>query len=61
MCVNLLMSKHVEGMSVSSSSLMITLDMIKFKDLDTKSNDLDKFKEFKAKSENQLSKHLKAL
>ena len=48
-------------MSILSTSLMITINMIMFYLMHRKSNALDKFKEFKVELENQLGKQLKVL
>ena len=61
MCVDLLMSKHVEGMNISSPSQMITLGMIVFTLCIKNSMIWINSRNFEAESKNYLDKHLKAL
>ena len=57
MCVVLCQPKQKEVMSISSLLLMITQDMV----MRWKSKAIERFKEFRAKVENQLGKHIKAI
>ena len=57
MCVVLCQPKQKEVMSISSLLLMITQDMV----VRWKSKAIERFKEFRAKVENQLGKHINVI
>ena len=60
MYVVLCQSKQELAISISLLSLMITLDLVVYL-MKQKSEAFEKFKEFRAKVENQLGKRIKAI